>query len=98
MCQRKWRTHTTTFKNINGKNFKTGRGRDLWEYFDEMESIFSKDPSYTPLSTIPCGVKPVECHIDSALYATATETSTDIMPAMSPDEPLAKKSKINKKK
>ncbi|KAL5239158.1 hypothetical protein ACI65C_006568 [Semiaphis heraclei] len=98
MCQRKWRTHTTTFKNIKEKNSKTGRGRDSWEYFDVVESIFSKDPSYTPLATISCGVKPVEHHIDSALYATATGTSTDIMPAMSTDEPLAKKQKPNKKK
>ncbi|XP_029342275.1 uncharacterized protein LOC103307616 [Acyrthosiphon pisum] len=98
MCQRKWRTHTTTYKNIKEKNSKTGRGRDSWEYFDEMESIFSKDPSYTPLATISCGFKSVERHIDSSLYATATGASTNIMPPKSPDEPLAKKQKTNKKK
>jgi len=52
-----------------------------------MESIFSKDP----IDTIFGSVKPVERPIDSALYATATETSSDLMPAMLPDEPLAKK-------
>lgn len=98
MCQRKWRTHTTTYKNIKEKNSKTGRGRDTWEYYDEMESIFSKDPSYTPLATISCGVKTVERHIDSSLNSKATGASTDLMPPRSPDEPLTKKQKTNKKK
>jgi len=59
-----------------------------------MDSIFSNNPSSTPLATISCGAKPVERHIYSALYATATVTITDIMPSMSPpDEALAKKQK-----
>lgn len=58
-----------------------------------MESIFAKDPSYTPLATISCGVKSVERHIYSSLYSKDTGASTELMPPRSPDEPLTKKTK-----
>lgn len=96
MCQRKWQTHTTTYKNIKEKNSKTGRGRDSWEYFDEMESIFSKDPSYVPLATISCGVKPVERNIDESLIDKNLDMPGE---GSSTDEPTPKNiKKIQKKK
>jgi len=63
-----------------------------------MESIFSKDPSYTAIAIISCGVNTVERHIDSSLYSKATGASTDLMPPRPPDEPLTKTQKTNKKK
>lgn len=94
MCQRKRRTHTTTYKNIKEKNSKIGRGRDSWEYFDEMENIFSKDPSYEPLATISCGVKPVEQNIEASLIDKNLDMPGE---GSSTDEPTPKKHKKNPK-
>jgi len=77
MCQRKWRTHTTTFKNIKEKNLKTGRAWESWEYFDNMENIFAKDPSYVPLATISCGEKPVRKIDDSLTEQGNAEVGND---------------------
>lgn len=96
MCQRKWRTHTTTFKNIKDKHNQTGRGRDSWEYYEAMEDIFAKDPSYEPLATISCGIKPTQIKVANQNIDLTLNSLVKDKPEKSSSPPPRKKQKKKK--
>ena len=54
-CQQKIRNLKKSYKLVINNNRKTGRGRKTCKYFDKLDSIFGKRPSFRPSVTEEIG-------------------------------------------
>ena len=54
-CQQKIRNLKKSYKLVIDNNRKTGRGRKTCKYFDKLDSIFGKRPSFRPSVTEEIG-------------------------------------------
>ena len=54
-CQQKIRNLKKSYKLVINNKRKTGRGRKTCKYFDKLDSIFGKRPSFRPSVTEKIG-------------------------------------------
>lgn len=51
-CAVKWKNLKRKYHSVKDNNNRTGRGRECWEYFDEIDNFMSNKPEIEPVSIV----------------------------------------------
>ncbi|KAF5294888.1 hypothetical protein FQR65_LT10686 [Abscondita terminalis] len=64
--QNKWKSLIRTYKNVRDNNNESGRNRKTWQFFNELDELFAKNPTIEP---------PVFMHNGNVIVPKATSST-----------------------